>query len=198
MYYNYNILSIGGRALLDIQLTVAENTKRIREQKKLTLDAAAALTGVSRSMLAQIERGDVNPTISVLWKIAGGYRVSFTSLVEGTRQQPVVVRGDTAVPMEEDGGRYVICPAFTFDGEKQFETYRVAIQPGGHLEAQPHMPGTEEFITVFCGQAKITAGEGAYLLKAGDSLRFPADQAHSYQNPGDTETHLHMLIWYQN
>ena len=66
MYYNYNILSIGGRALLNIQLTVAENTKRIREQKKLTLDAAAALTGVSRSMLAQIERGDVNPTISCL------------------------------------------------------------------------------------------------------------------------------------
>ena len=55
---------------------------RIREQKKLTLDAAAALTGVSRSMLAQIEKGDVNPTISVLWKIANGYKVSFTSLLE--------------------------------------------------------------------------------------------------------------------
>ena len=67
---------------MDVTNIVASNVKSIREQKKLTLDAAAELTGVSRSMLAQIEKGDVNPTISVLWKIANGYKVSFTSLVE--------------------------------------------------------------------------------------------------------------------
>ena len=64
---------------MDITNTIAANTKQIREQKKLTLDAAASITGVSRSMLAQIEKGEVNPTISVLWKIANGYKVSFTS-----------------------------------------------------------------------------------------------------------------------
>ena len=67
---------------MDINLTVAQNIKHIREEKKLTLDAAASITGVSRSMLAQIEKGDVNPTISILWKIANGYKVSFTSLVD--------------------------------------------------------------------------------------------------------------------
>ena len=57
---------------MDINNIVAENIKQIRNEKKLTLDAAAELTGVSRSMLAQIEKGDVNPTITVLWKIAVG------------------------------------------------------------------------------------------------------------------------------
>lgn len=51
---------------MDVTNIVAMNIKSIRERKKLTLDAAAELTGVSRSMLAQIEKGDVNPTISVL------------------------------------------------------------------------------------------------------------------------------------
>ena len=54
---------------------VSENARRLREEKRLTLDEAARLTGVSRSMLAQIEKGDVNPTISMLqgvFHLAGG------------------------------------------------------------------------------------------------------------------------------
>ena len=41
---------------MDITNTIASNTKRIQEQKKLTLDAAATVTGISRRMLAQIEK----------------------------------------------------------------------------------------------------------------------------------------------
>ena len=106
---------------------VSENARRLREEKRLTLDEAARLTGVSRSMLAQIEKGDVNPTISMVWKIANGYKVSFTSLVEPARERPVLLRGDDAPSLEEDGGRYRNCPAFPAD--------------------QPHRyrnPGTEE------------------------------------------------------
>lgn len=79
--------------MMDVTSIVAGNARRFREQKKLTLEAAAAATGVSRSMLAQIERGEVNPTISVLWKIANGYKVSFTSLVENGSEPVSVIRG---------------------------------------------------------------------------------------------------------
>ncbi len=67
---------------MDVNKIIAQNVKKLREKRKLTLDAASEITGVSRSMLAQIEKGDVNPTISVLWKIANGYKVSFTSIIE--------------------------------------------------------------------------------------------------------------------
>ena len=97
---------------------VAENAKRLREEKRLTLDEAARLTGVSRSMLAQIEKGDVNPTISMVWKIANGYRVSFTSLVEPARQRPVLLRAADAPALEADGGRYRNYPVFPFDEER--------------------------------------------------------------------------------
>ena len=43
---------------MELQRVIGDNIKGVRERKKLTLDAAAKQTGVSRSMLAQIERGD--------------------------------------------------------------------------------------------------------------------------------------------
>ena len=57
---------------MDVTKCIAANVKALREKKKLTLDSAAQATGVSRSMLAQIEKGDVNPTISVLWRSPTG------------------------------------------------------------------------------------------------------------------------------
>ena len=182
---------------MEINAVVSENARRLREEKRLTLDEAARLTGVSRSMLAQIEKGDVNPTISMVWKIANGYRVSFTSLVEPARQRPVLLRAADTPALEEDGGRYRNYPVFPFDEERGFETYRIVILPGGSLEAQPHLPGSEESVTVFAGEVEIGLPEETYRLGAGDSLRFPADQPHSYRNPGREEAHLSMLIWYR-
>ena len=92
---------------MDVTNVVARNVKSIREHKKLTLDAAAAATGVSRSMLAQIEKGEVNPTISVLWKIANGYKVSFTCLIEDRAAAVSVIRQQNMAPLSEDDGRYL-------------------------------------------------------------------------------------------
>lgn len=183
---------------MDITNRIAANAKRLREQKKLTLDAAANLTGVSRSMLAQIEKGEVNPTISVLWKIANGYKVSFTSLVEDQGEAVCVIRGNDMEPLKEDSGRYRNYPVFAFDERKLFETYRIVIDPNGTLSAQPHLKGAEEYITVFCGQVEIHVAEESFLLSKGDSIRFYADVPHGYRNPGTEPAELSMLIFYHN
>ena len=181
---------------MEITAIVAENTKRLREAKKLTLDGAAAVTGVSRSMLAQLERGEVNPTISVLWKIANGYKVSFTSLVEPRGEGVRVVRQAQLAPLAEDGGRYLNYPIFPFDEAAAFETYRIVILPQGRLAAQPHLAGAEEYITVFAGSVEITAAGETVLLSKGDSIRFRADAPHAYRNPGGETAELSMLICY--
>lgn len=181
---------------MDVTTVVAANARAIREGKKLTLDAAAAATGVSRSMLAQIEKGEVNPTISVLWKMANGYKVSFTSLVERRGDDVSVIRQGEIVPLSEDNGRYWNYPVFPFDEKTLFETYRIVILPGGVLEAQPHMRGAEEYITVFTGRVEITVDGRTVALAAGDSVRFRADVPHGYHNPGGETTELSMLIYY--
>jgi len=183
---------------LDINSTVSNNIKQIREMRKLTLDAAAAATGVSRSMLAQIEKGDVNPTISVIWKIANGYKVSFTSLVEKKPASSALIRAEDVTPLVENDGKYINYPAFLFDELRSFETYRIVIAPRGELPARPHLAGTEEYITVFEGAVEIIASDEVFSLKKGDSIRFKADVPHHYKNIGSEDAQLSMLIYYGN
>jgi Predicted transcriptional regulators len=187
---------VKGEDFLDINTTVSQNIKHIREQKKLTLDAAAKTTGVSRSMLAQIEKGDVNPTLSVLWKIANGYKVSFTSLIEESEKQATILPFKDITPIVEDSGKYINYPLFTFDEQRLFETYRIVIAPDGGLQAEAHLAGTEEYITVFSGNIEVTVGDTVYSLNEGDSIRFKADTTHSYRNIGSQEVILAMLIYY--
>ena len=181
---------------MEFQQEVARRIKAIREGRRITLDEAARVTGVSRSMLAQIERGDVNPTISTLWKIANGYKTSFTSLLDTSSGSHLLIRGREVTPLLEDQERYCNRPAFPFQEDARFETYIIEIQPGGSLRAQPHMAGTVEFLTLFSGTARVTAGVETFSLEQGDSLRFPGDVPHSYQNPGSELTRLHMIIYY--
>jgi transcriptional regulator with XRE-family HTH domain len=181
---------------MDVTNIIGANVKAIREKRKLTLDAAAGLTGVSRSMLAQIEKGDVNPTVSVLWKIASGYKVSFTSLVERQEEEVSVIRAEDTEPLAEDGGRYLNYPVFRFNDKTLFETFRIIIEPGGDFETQPHLAGSYEYFTVFAGEVELVAGENTVKLSEGDSIRFAADVPHTYRNTGKKRAELSMLIYY--
>lgn len=181
---------------MDVTNIVAANIKNIREQKKLTLDTASKLTGVSRSMLAQIEKGDVNPTISVLWKIANGYKVSFTSLVEEKTGGISVVRQADVQPLQENDGKYLNYPIFPFNEQTLFETYRIVMEPSGELSAEPHLNGSEEYITVFTGEIEIVVAGESFSLVSGDSIRFFADVPHTYRNIGKCRAELSMLIYY--
>jgi transcriptional regulator with XRE-family HTH domain len=175
---------------------IAENLKRLRADKGLSLDAVAKLSGVSKSMLGQIERGEVNPTISTVWRIANGLKVSFTSLVTGAQNDSeIVTRGDLE-PLVEDAGKVRNYPIFPFDAERGFEMYSVDIDPGGYLQADPHTPGSQEFLTLHAGQLAIRVGEEEHLLEHGDSMRFKADVPHSYHNPGAETASISMVIHY--
>ena len=54
---------------------ISINLKTIRREKGMSMDEVAEQTGVSKSMLGQIERGEANPTIGTLGKIVSGLRV---------------------------------------------------------------------------------------------------------------------------
>ena len=60
-------------------LTVGRELKSIRQSRGLTLDELAEMTGVSKPMLGQIERGQSSPTINTLWKIATGLKAPLSS-----------------------------------------------------------------------------------------------------------------------
>lgn len=180
----------------EIQLILSKNLKSIREKEKLSLEKVSQLTGVSKTMIGQIERGDSSPTLTTIWKIANGLKVSFTSLINNPQPDTkVVLRNDVQV-LSEDNGRYKVYPSFPFQDNRNFEIYMVEIDTEGKLSSEAHKEGTEEFITVFEGKLTIDINDCQYTLNNGDSIRFKADRPHTYTNSGRTLTRLSMTIYY--
>lgn len=180
----------------NLNLIVAQNLKRIRDEKKLSLEKAAELTGVSKTMLSQIERGESSPTISTVWKIATGLKTSFTELVDKPQPDTVILGKDDVASMAEDSGRYRIYPFFPYEDGRRFEVYMIEIEAGGSLCAEAHSEGTQEFITVFDGEATIRVGDEEYIILNGSAIRFKADKPHAYFNNSATLVRMNMVIYY--
>lgn len=182
---------------MEVNAIVAQNLRAVREKKKLSLDNVAKLTGVSKSMLGQIERGEVNPTITVLWKIANGLKISFTSLLDKNNSDVDLIKKADVQTLVEDDGKFYNSPVFPFEESRRFEIYVIDVKPGGGLVSEPHMQGTEEYITMFSGKLDVTINDCLYSLDTGDSIRFKSDVNHAYHNPGNEDAKLHMVIYYE-
>jgi len=180
----------------DLNSVMAKNLKQIREDRKLSLDKVAELTGVSKSMIGQIERGESNPTITTAWKLATGLKISFSSLMSISRPQTIVIKKDDIEPFIEDNGRYRVYPFFPYEDSKKFEIFTVEIDKGGYMSAEPHGDNTVEFITVFDGELTVRTENNEFLVAQGNSIRFRADRAHAYHNSGKTTARLSMVIYY--
>jgi len=180
----------------EINLIVAKNLKGFRESKKLSLERVSELTGVSKTMIGQIERGESSPTITTIWKIANGLKISFTSLINNPQPDTKVISKNEIQIFSEDNGKYRVYPYFPFEDDRRFEVYSVEIEEGGSLEADSHREGTEEFITVFEGELTIRVNSNEYIVNRGNAIRFRADRPHSYYNSGKTLTRLSMIIYY--
>ena len=87
---------------------VAFNLKRIRAAKGLSLDMLAEQTGVSKSMLSQIENGSANPSLGVLEKIIAGLRIQINDLLESPPVENMIVDIKELIPVKELEGGYRI------------------------------------------------------------------------------------------
>jgi XRE family transcriptional regulator, regulator of sulfur utilization len=180
----------------NLNLIVADNLKRIRKEKKLSLDSVAALAGVSKSMLGQIERGESSPTINMLWKIASGLRLSFSELITPNFKSDVFISGRNVTPILSDNGRYRLYPFFPYEENRNFEMYSVEMDENAYLKAESHGENIEEFITVFEGKVTIIVDEKEYLVDKGSSIRFKADRPHEYLNQHKTTVKISLVLYY--
>lgn len=175
-------LNILGEMSMEISKQIGQNLKSLRVSRNLSLDKLAYLTGVSKAMLGQIERGDTNPTVSTLWKIANGLKVSFTSLVREEEKHIQLVKRIDGRSISEEEGHYRVYPVFPFHQERHFELFTVELDADYSHLAEPHHDGVEEYITVMDGELYIAIQDTEYHLSTGDSVRFSANVQHQYIN----------------
>ncbi|MBS6642728.1 MAG: helix-turn-helix transcriptional regulator [Clostridiaceae bacterium] len=178
-----------------MNLIVAKNIKRLREENKLSMEELSKLSGVSKSMLAQIERGEGNPTLSTLWKISNGMKVPFDALTVWPKNPYEIVKTAEIQPLLEDGGKVRNYSVFPDDENRRFAVYYLELEKESYWESEPHLKGTTEFITVFSGTIEICADGQRFVIAAGENIRFKADTVHSYRNIRSETAVLHMIIY---
>lgn len=180
----------------NINFVVANNLKEIREKRKLSLDKVAELTGISKSMLGQIERGESNPSITTICKLANGLKVQVTSFIVEEQPKVIVIEKGEITPLTGDEGKYRLYSIFPFEEKRNFELFYMEVEVGEFMNCKPHLPNTNEFVTIFSGELKVVVGEDEFLLKKGDSISFIADRRHCYHNVGDVLVEAHMTVHY--
>lgn len=178
-----------------MNLIVAKNIRRLREENKLSMEELSKLSGVSKSMLAQIERGEGNPTLSTLWKISNGMKVPFDALTVRPKTPYEIVKITELEPLLEDSGKVRNYALFPDDENRRFAVYYLELNVGSFWESEPHLRGTTEFITIFAGSIEISTDGQKLRVGKGESIRFKADSPHSYRNVGNETAILQMILF---
>ena len=173
--------------------------KALRKERNWSLEALANASGVSRSMLSEIEREQANPTLAVTMRIAQAFSMTLGDLLEvpqASSSVQVIRANDPAFHYKSDRN----CRIRTLSPlnlEKDVEFYEVRLQPGGALRSSPHFEGTREFLTVQKGHLKVESGRDTEALGAGDGASYRADVPHAIVNTGKTEAIILLVVIYR-
>jgi transcriptional regulator with XRE-family HTH domain len=168
---------------------VGDALAALRSQRGLSLDELSRQAGVSKSMLSQIERGQANPTVAVVWRLAGALGVAIADLLGGDRPaRPLLTQVPAhATPrLASPDGKCELRILGPIELAGRFEWYALAVQPGGSLDSQPHEPGSQEHLTLQAGTLEVQAGAERTRLRPGETVRYAVDVPHCIHNPGKT------------
>ncbi|MEL6735696.1 MAG: XRE family transcriptional regulator [Pseudomonadota bacterium] len=155
--------------------------KEARKTQGLSLDAVANLSGVSRSMVSQIERGQSSPTIATLWNLTRALNVDFAGLLEAKENQSTItVLKASQVPTIENMGTgcaiSILSPPEEAGGH---EVYDIRFEAKGTLTSAPHARGSMEQLAVLEGRVKVTSDIKSEEVGVGDIARYAADVPHA-------------------
>ena len=178
---------------------LCQRVRDLRRTRGWTLEQLAAACGVSRSMLSQIEREQVNPTFHVAYRIAQSFGMSLGQLVDddGAPSSIDVIRVDDRRYHFRNERDHSVRTLYPLHLEKEVEFYEIKLRSGASLESLPHLEGTREFLTVQKGQVTVASGDDREELLAGDSASYPADVVHSICNTGRGEALAFLVAIYR-
>ena len=179
----------------EISLRTGRAVKQQREALGFSLRELAGRSGISSSMISDIERGAKSPTVITVVRLAQALGVSAAALVDGgttaVSRIRVLRRGEGA------GGEHParwesLSPAAP---GSRIDFVRYQIPPATVLgPTDAHAPGTVEHMHVATGTVRVTVGDETAELAAGDSCSCRTDVSHAIENPDASAEALIYLI----
>lgn len=176
-----------------------QRLRQLRREQGWSLDFLADASGVSRSMLSQIERGKANPTLAVTFRIAHAFGLTLSDLVEepGAGSMIEVIRADDRSYHYRTDPDCRIRTLSPLNLEKDVEFYEIRLKSGGALRSSAHYRGTREYVTVLQGRLAVECATDRDELGPGDSASYAADRPHALVNLGKNEARLGLVVIYR-
>ncbi|MFA9479329.1 helix-turn-helix domain-containing protein [Phycisphaerales bacterium AB-hyl4] len=176
---------------------LCDRVRALRRERGWSLAELSTACGVSRSMLSQIERAEVNPTLAVAHRIAQAFGTPLSRLIDapaGPRIQ--TVRGNDRSCLFRSDRHCRIRTLSPLAMEKEVEFYELVLRSGAALRSEAHFRGARELLTVQAGKMRVTADNDSTELKPGDSAHYPADTPHVIENLGESEAKAYLVVLY--
>jgi transcriptional regulator with XRE-family HTH domain len=190
-----------GEAVADLNQRIAERVRALRAARGLSLDALAGKSGVSRSMISLIERGESSPTAVVLEKLAAGLGVMLAALFDAPPAVPRASRGPVArrddQPLWRDPASGYLRRNVSPPGVPQpMQIVEVRFPPGGRVAFETGARDTRvhQQVWVLEGAIDVMLGEARHRLREGDCLAMELDRPTMFHNPTRRPTRYAVVI----
>jgi transcriptional regulator with XRE-family HTH domain len=188
-------------ALPDLSRRIAARVRELRADRGLSLDALAARSGVSRSMISLIERGEASPTAVVLEKLAAGLAVMLPALFEAPAAEaqaeagPLSRRADQP-EWRDPGSGYLRRNVSPPGAQQPLQIVEVRFPPGARVafENAARDARLHQQVWVLEGTIDVTTGTERYRLKEGDCLAMQLDRPSMFHNPTRRPTRYAVVI----
>lgn len=171
---------------LGINDRIAVRVRDLRGRHGLSLEALAEASGVSRSMISLIERGESSPTAVVLEKLATGLGVSLATLFEAPAAPPhPVSRRADQIEWRDPASGYLRRNVSPGGFPSPIQIVEVIFPAGERVAYETAArPGvTHQQIWVLEGMIQVMLGDEDFELRPGDCLAMVLDRPITYRNP---------------
>ncbi|MBN2443321.1 MAG: cupin domain-containing protein [Spirochaetales bacterium] len=164
-----------------------EKLREIRERRKFTLKQVALRAGVSESLISQIERNKVSPSIDTLLTISEILDIDFEYLFREYKKEQLIT------VIHEEERRQISIGGISYeqlsiihdkDEEHAIEAFMISINPGEMRGEKHYGHRGKELGVILEGTGRLHYGNRVYELKQGDSVSFSSISPHTLINTG--------------
>ena len=165
-----------------------------RTAQDLSLSELGRATGLSKTILAKIERGDGNPSIETLQRVARGLSVPLGALLaedQAPRVRRIAARSGDALDAASGMRAWLV---HAEGREARSELFELDLPAGTAQVATGHLPGAEEVVVCVAGRLRVGPVGAEVELEPGDAAWFAADGAHRYEALSDARA-LNLVLY---